>query len=101
MSTAPLLAVEGLVKHFQLKRGFLRPGKAPILRAVDGVSFTLRAGETLALVGESGCGKTTVARAVAQLYRPNAGQIRFRGQDMMRLRRRGLRKERAGPAQKA
>ncbi len=90
MNGAALLSVEGLVKHFPVQRSLFRLGRGTVVRAVNGVSFELRTGETLALVGETGCGKTTVARAVAMLYRPTTGRVRFRGQDMTRLRRRGL-----------
>ena len=69
---ATLLALDGLEVHFRLEKG--------TVRAVDGVSFSLRRGETLGLVGESGCGKTTVARAIVGLVKPTAGSIRFDGQ---------------------
>ena len=75
-----LLEVRGLVKHFPLGRGPARSGAS--VRAVDGVSFWLRPGETLGLVGESGCGKTTTGRAVLRLIEPTAGEIRFRGADV-------------------
>jgi oligopeptide transport system ATP-binding protein len=79
-----ILEVRNLVKHFQLGGGFL--GKAPaMIRAVDGVSFTIRRGETLGLVGESGCGKTTTGRAVLQLERPTSGQVIFEGRDLTTL----------------
>jgi ABC-type oligopeptide transport system ATPase subunit len=63
---SPLLQVEGLTKHFRLRRDGLRRGPAPLLRAVDEVSFTVAAGETLGLVGESGCGKSTVGRMLVR-----------------------------------
>jgi oligopeptide/dipeptide ABC transporter ATP-binding protein len=73
-----LLEVEGLAKHYPVKRDLLgRPGG--IVRAVDGVSFSIARGETLALVGESGCGKSTTARLVLRLIEPSAGTIRFDG----------------------
>ncbi|MCL4488008.1 MAG: ATP-binding cassette domain-containing protein [Chloroflexi bacterium] len=67
--------------YFPVTKGLLRR-KVADLRAVDDISFTLRRGETLGLVGESGCGKTTTARCVLRLYRPTAGEIRFEGQDI-------------------
>ncbi len=82
-SGAPLLEVEDLRVHFPMRRG--------AVRAVDGVSFTVHAGETLGLVGESGCGKTTTGRAVMGLVRATAGRIRFDGQDIAGLSRRALR----------
>jgi oligopeptide/dipeptide ABC transporter ATP-binding protein len=76
-----LLEVRNLVKHFHLGRGLL--GRAPaVIRAVDGVSFAIRRGETLGLVGESGCGKTTTGRCVLQLERPTSGQVIFEGRDL-------------------
>ncbi len=76
-ATAPLLSVQGLSVQFKSGGGFLRPSS--IFRAVDGVSFDLHAGQTLALVGESGCGKTTTGRAIVQLLR-NQSQISVQGQ---------------------
>jgi oligopeptide transport system ATP-binding protein len=81
---APLLEVRDLVKHFPVGGGFF--GRAPALvRAVDGVSFTIRRGETLGLVGESGCGKTTTGRLILQLERPTRGTVRFEDRDLTRL----------------
>jgi oligopeptide/dipeptide ABC transporter ATP-binding protein len=81
---AALLQVSGLRKSFTVGGGLL-PGRRAQLRAVDDVSFELRAGETLAVVGESGCGKSTMARTVTRILRPDAGQIRFAGQDISAL----------------
>ena len=79
-----LLEVEGLVKHFVAERSvFGRP--TAHVKAVDGVSFTVEAGKTLALVGESGCGKSTVSRLVLRLIEPDAGQVRFEGRDLLAL----------------
>jgi oligopeptide/dipeptide ABC transporter ATP-binding protein len=79
-----LLEVEGLVKHFVAARSvFGRP--TAFIKAVDGVSFSLDAGKTLALVGESGCGKSTVSRLMLRLIEPDAGRIRFEGRDLLAL----------------
>ncbi len=80
--TEPLLEVEGLTRHFAVKRGLIFSRDAGVVRAVDGVSFRLDRGETLALVGESGCGKSTTARLVLRLIEPTAGAIRFEGTDI-------------------
>ncbi len=81
---APLLHVTNLVKHFAVGGG-LFGGRAGVVRAVDGVSFDIRRGETLGLVGESGCGKTTTGRCILQLERPTSGQILFEGRDLAAL----------------
>src|SRR6266571_5549262 len=79
-----LLEVENLVKHFVAGRSVLgRP--TAFIKAVDGVSFNVDAGKTLALVGESGCGKSTVSRLVLRLIEPDSGQIRFEGRDLLAL----------------
>ena len=77
-----LLEVERLVKHFVAARSVFGRATA-FIRAVDGVSFTLDAGKTLALVGESGCGKSTVSRLMLRLIEPDSGQIRFEGRDLL------------------
>src|SRR5438045_5895258 len=80
----PLVQAEELVKRFVARRSiFGRP--LSHVNAVDGVSFTVEAGKTLALVGESGCGKSTVSRLVLRLIEPDAGQIRFEGRDLLAL----------------
>jgi oligopeptide/dipeptide ABC transporter ATP-binding protein len=85
-----LLEVEGLVKHFVADRSvFGRP--TAFIRAVDGVSFSVDAGKTLALVGESGCGKSTVSRLVLRLIEPDAGRVRFEGRDLRALNANELR----------
>ncbi len=89
MST--LLEVSGLAKHYPVKKGVIRQKQVGAVRAVDGVSFTLNRGETLALVGESGCGKSTTARLVLRLIEPSAGTIRFDGQDVTKLDDGGMR----------
>ena len=75
-----LLEVEALVKHYPVSTGFLKP-KA-LVRALDGVSFSLEAGKTLAVVGESGCGKTTLARQITMIETPTAGLMRLDGTDI-------------------
>jgi oligopeptide/dipeptide ABC transporter ATP-binding protein len=88
-----ILEVRNLVKHFEVGGGLL--GGAPALvKAVDGVSFSIRRGETLGLVGESGCGKTTTGRCILQLERPTSGQIIFEGRDLGALSGSELRKVR-------
>jgi oligopeptide transport system ATP-binding protein len=85
-----LLEVRDLVKHFPVGGGlFGRP--RGLIRAVDGVSFTIRRGETLGLVGESGCGKTTTGRCILQLERPTSGSVLYEGHDLTRLDSRALR----------
>ncbi|MFP5506899.1 MAG: dipeptide ABC transporter ATP-binding protein, partial [Gammaproteobacteria bacterium] len=90
----PLLEVRDLRVSFEVCRGFGRARQT--LHAVDAVSFDLAAGQTLALVGESGCGKTTVAKAVLQLQRVDAGSIRFAGRELGQLQGEELRRARAG-----
>ena len=82
---APLLEVKDLVMHFPLTQGVFFQRKIGAVRAVDGVSFSIHRGETLGLVGESGCGKSTTGRALLQLYKPTAGCVRFEGQDLVTL----------------
>lgn len=85
-----LLELKDLKMYFPVTRGILRHKIAEI-KAVDGISFKVRAGETLGLVGESGCGKTTVGRCIMRLYQPTAGQIFFEGQDISQMPERKIR----------
>src|SRR6476469_2087811 len=80
-----LVSVKGLVKHFPVQ------GSDDVVRAVDGVSFEIFRGETLGLVGESGCGKSTVGRCLLRLIEPTAGQITFAGEDVLALDKKRLR----------
>ena len=80
MGTAePILRVVDLVKHFPISRGILFKKQIGTVKAVDGVSFDLYPGETLGLVGESGCGKTTTARTIVRLERATSGSALYRG----------------------
>lgn len=89
----PLLEVADLVKHFPVRRGLLKRTVASV-RAVDGVSFDLAPGETLCLVGESGCGKSTVGRLILRLIDPTAGSVRLDGEDITTLSRSQMRQQR-------
>jgi len=91
--TPPLLEVTDLVKHYAVRGGVLRRHIGTV-HAVDGVSFSLDTGETLGLVGESGCGKSTVARSVLRLVEPSSGAIRLNGTDITRLSKTALRPHR-------
>jgi oligopeptide/dipeptide ABC transporter ATP-binding protein len=85
-----VLEADGLKKYFPVRRGLLKRTRAEI-KAVDGVSFALEPGETLCLVGESGCGKSTVGRIVLRLIEPTAGSVRLDGHDITRLDREAMR----------
>jgi oligopeptide transport system ATP-binding protein len=87
---APLVSVAGLKMYFPVYRGLLRRRVGEV-RAVDGVSFEIGPGETLGLVGESGCGKSTTARAVLRLHRPTGGAVRIEGRDIVHLEGAALR----------
>jgi oligopeptide transport system ATP-binding protein len=87
----PLLEVRHLVKHFPIKEGLLIDREVARVRAVDDCSITVNKGETLGLVGESGCGKSTFCRTIMQLLKPTSGSVRFEGKEIAGLGRRELR----------
>src|SRR5688572_306258 len=89
-----LLDVQDLKMHFPVTAGFLIQRKVADNKAVDGVSFNIKRGETLGLVGESGCGKSTTGRAILQLYKPTAGQVIFNGHDLTKQHGKELRANR-------
>jgi ABC-type oligopeptide transport system ATPase subunit len=89
-----LIEVENLKKYFPVKKGILSRSVGEV-RAVDGVSFTIKRGETLGLVGESGCGKTTVGRTILRLIEPTAGRVSFNGENLLELDGKQLRSLRA------
>ena len=86
----PLLEIRGLRMHFPVTEGMIARRHIGDVKAVDGVDLTIRRGETLGLVGESGCGKTTMGRCVLRLEKPTAGEIRYNGADIAKLGRREL-----------
>ena len=89
-----LVKVEGLKMYFPITQGIVIQRHIGDIKAVDGVDFFIRRGETLGLVGESGCGKSTTGRAVLQLYRPTAGSVYFEGQDLTKIKGEKLRQMR-------
>ena len=86
-----LLAVTGLTKHFPVTRGIIFRHTVGLVRSVEDVSFSVAAGETLGIVGESGCGKTTTARMIVRLVEPTSGQIMFDGRDITHMRQGAMR----------
>ena len=90
-----LLEVRGLKKYFPITQGIVIQRKVADVKAVDGISFFVREGETLGLVGESGCGKSTTGRTILQLYKPTEGEVLFRGKDLAKLSGEELRRMRA------
>ena len=89
-ATAPVLEVEGLKKHFPVKRGLLSTTVGQVY-AVDGISFSIGEGETLGLVGESGCGKSTAGKTILRLIDPTAGTVKLRGKRIDNLSRSAMR----------
>jgi oligopeptide transport system ATP-binding protein len=94
MSEAPVLSVRRLVKHFPVNRGLIFTKTVGHVRAVDDVSFDIVRGETLALVGESGCGKSTTGRLILRLIEPTSGSVEFKGHDISRLDKQAMRRMR-------
>ena len=84
-SDETLLDVDNLVMHFPLTRGIIIQRQVGAVKAVDGVTFSVKRGETLGLVGESGCGKSTTGRAILQLYKPTSGGVNFKGTELTKL----------------
>jgi len=91
MKNEVIIEIKNLTKYFPLTSGLIRQKKVAELRAVDGVSFAIHRGETLGLVGESGCGKTTLGKCLLQLYRATSGQVLFDGKDLCQLSNKELR----------
>jgi oligopeptide transport system ATP-binding protein len=89
-----LVRVENLVKHFPITRGIIIQRQVGAVHAVDGLTFDIYKGETLGLVGESGCGKSTTGRTILQLYRPTSGSVHFEGVDLVKLKGEELRRMR-------
>lgn len=91
VSNKPLLEVKNLVKHFPITKGIIFSKQVGAVKAVDGISFTVNRGETLGLVGESGCGKTTTGRVILRLIEPTSGEVWFDGKNVPELRKDELR----------
>ena len=91
MNSQTLIEVQNLTKHFPVGAGLFGVGE-DVVRAVDGVSFTIRRGETFGLVGESGCGKSTTGRCILRLIEPTSGEVYFQGEDLLSIASNGLRR---------
>jgi oligopeptide/dipeptide ABC transporter ATP-binding protein len=90
MAEEIVIKVDNLTKYFPITRGIFRQNKIADVKAVDGISFVIRHGETLGLVGESGCGKTTLGKCILQLFRSTSGQVIFEGKDLCQLNEKEL-----------
>ena len=92
-SSEYIIQVRDLKMHFPITRGIIFQRQVGAVKAVDGLDFDIRTGETLGLVGESGCGKSTTGRAMLQLYRPTSGQVLFHGTDLTKLQGEEMRRK--------
>src|SRR5437763_16247843 len=84
-SETPLIEVRNLVKHFPIRRGVIFQKQTGAVKAVDDISFDVKRGETLGIVGETGCGKSTTARLLVRLLEATSGEVRFEGEDITQL----------------
>ncbi len=91
MNSEVIVSIKNLTKHFPVTAGLIRRKQVGVLKAVDGVSIDIHRGETLGLVGESGCGKTTLGKCLLQLYRPTSGEVMYAGKDLCKLSPKELR----------
>ena len=96
-----LIEVKDLKMYFPVTKGIVLRRKVGDVKAVDGLTFTIKEGETLGLVGESGCGKSTTGRALIQLYKPTNGEVNFRGTDLTKLPAEEMRRMRRKPGSRA